>query len=99
MPTRLVVDCATGKATDVQLTAGEVAQRDADQASEVARQASLAALQPDYGSDSSTADQIKNAVTALRAYLALASPTPAQTVDAIKVLVRVALFVLRRVGP
>ena len=32
MPTKLVVDCSTGITTEVELTAEEIAQRDADAA-------------------------------------------------------------------
>lgn len=30
MPTKLVVDCSTGETTEVELTAAEIAQREAD---------------------------------------------------------------------
>ena len=32
MPTKLVVDCSTGETTEVELTAEEIAQREADAA-------------------------------------------------------------------
>lgn len=39
MPTKLVVDCSTGITTEVELTAEELAQRDADAAAFAAKQA------------------------------------------------------------
>ena len=30
MPTKLIVDCSTGETTEVELTAAEIAQREAD---------------------------------------------------------------------
>lgn len=53
---------------------------------------------PDYGTDAQPSDQIATAVTNLRNYLALATPTAAQTAAVIRLLCRVALFVLRRVA-
>jgi hypothetical protein len=50
----------------------------------------------DVGSDAAPPDQLADAVTQLRAYLALAAPTNAQTIAAFKLLIRVVLFVLRR---
>ena len=32
MPTKLIVDCSTGETTEVELTAEEIAQREADAA-------------------------------------------------------------------
>jgi Fe2+ transport system protein FeoA len=51
MPTKLIVDCSTGVTTEVELTAEEIAQREADAAAfaveqaerEAAEQARLAA--------------------------------------------------------
>lgn len=53
MPTKIVVDCSTGESTEVELTAEEIAQRDADAAvfaaqraeEEAAKQAAAAAKQ------------------------------------------------------
>ena len=53
MPTKLVVDCSTGESTEVELTAEEIAQREADAAAfaaqkaeeEAAKQAAAAAKQ------------------------------------------------------
>jgi len=39
MPTKLVVNCATGEQTEVELTAEEVAQREANQAAFAAAEA------------------------------------------------------------
>lgn len=50
----------------------------------------------DVGSDAAQPDQLADAVTQLRAYLALAAPTNAQTIAAFKLLIRVTLFILRR---
>lgn len=52
---------------------------------------------PDYGSDDTPRSQVAAAVQNLRDYLALSSPTNAQTVAAFKLSVRVLLFVLKRI--
>jgi hypothetical protein len=39
MPTKLIVDCSTGVTTEVELTAEEIAQREADAAAYAAQQA------------------------------------------------------------
>ena len=39
MPTKLIVDCSTGVTTEVELTAEEIAQREADPAAFAAEQA------------------------------------------------------------
>ena len=39
MPTKLIVDCSTGITTEVELTAEEIAQREADAAAYAAEQA------------------------------------------------------------
>ena len=39
MPTKLIVDCSTGVTTEVELTAKEIAQREADAAAFAAEQA------------------------------------------------------------
>lgn len=39
MPTKLIVDCSTGITTEVELTAEEIAQREADAAAFAAEQA------------------------------------------------------------
>ena len=39
MPTKLIVDCSTGVTTEVELTAEEIAQREADAAAYAAEQA------------------------------------------------------------
>jgi hypothetical protein len=39
MPTKLVVDCSTGETTEVELTAEEIAQREADAAAFAAAKA------------------------------------------------------------
>jgi len=39
MPTKLIVDCSTGVTTEVELTAEEIAQREADAAAFAAEQA------------------------------------------------------------
>lgn len=51
---------------------------------------------PDFGNDDSQQDQLIDAVTTLRAYLALPTPTNNQTVGAFKLLIRVVLFLVRR---
>ena len=55
---------------------------------------------PDFGADVETEDAWRpkaiEAVSNLRAYLALQNPTNAQTVAAFRVLVRVVLFLVRR---
>lgn len=51
---------------------------------------------PDYGSDIPDRSALLNGVAQLRAYLQVASPTGAQTVGAVKLLIRVTLFTLRR---
>jgi hypothetical protein len=47
MPTKLIVDCSTGVTTEVELTAEEIAQREADavkaEADKVAKEAEAAA--------------------------------------------------------
>jgi len=47
MPTKLIIDCSTGEQTEVELTAEEIAQREADaakaEADRVAREAEEAA--------------------------------------------------------
>lgn len=43
MPTKLIIDCSTGEQTEVELTAEEIAQREADRIAEEERQAILAA--------------------------------------------------------
>lgn len=52
---------------------------------------------PDFGADlpQDYQQQLANAVQNLRQYLGLASPTLAQSVTAIKLLIRVAFFLLR----
>jgi hypothetical protein len=52
---------------------------------------------PDYGADlpSDYIQQIANAVQMLRQYLALASPTLAQSITAVKLLIRLVFFLLR----
>jgi hypothetical protein len=46
MPTKIVVDCSTGESTEVELTAEEIAQREADAAkAEADRQAAEAEAQ------------------------------------------------------
>ena len=39
MPTKIVVDCSTGESTEVELTAEEIAQREADAAAWAEEQA------------------------------------------------------------
>jgi len=39
MPTKIIVDCSTGVTTEVELTAEEIAQREADAAAFAAEQA------------------------------------------------------------
>lgn len=53
-------------------------------------------VQPDYGGDASSPDQIADGVANLRAYLAVATPTNAQTLAALKLTIRAVLFLLRR---
>lgn len=53
---------------------------------------------PDYGADDTKVDKIAEGVTQLRAYLALPSPTAAQTVGALKLTIRGLLFLMRRTG-
>jgi hypothetical protein len=55
---------------------------------------------PDFGGDADDdptfRSKAQQAVNDLRAYLALASPTAAQSATALKLLIRVVLFLLRR---
>ncbi len=55
---------------------------------------------PDFGGDAQNerefATVAAQAVTNLRGYLALGSPTPAQTVGIVKLLCRISLFFIRR---
>lgn len=51
---------------------------------------------PQYGGDDVPLDQIAAGVTQLRAYLALPSPSAAQSAAALKLVIRALLFVLRR---
>jgi hypothetical protein len=55
---------------------------------------------PDYGPGTDVLDpsgtNLADGVAALRAYLALPSPTQAQTVSALKLLIRAVLFLIRR---
>lgn len=55
-------------------------------------------LTPDFGTDlpEDYADQLAPVVNQLRAYLALAAPTQAQSTAALKLMVRGTLFLLRR---
>jgi hypothetical protein len=53
---------------------------------------------PDYGDDDAPQDQLAEAVAKLRAYLGLPAPTAAQTMGALKLLIRVVLFVVKRQG-
>lgn len=57
-----------------------------------------APVAPDYGDEAPTdfERQAAAVVASLREYLALSSPTGAQTVAALKVLIRVVLALLRR---
>lgn len=51
----------------------------------------------DFGSDASSDRQaVVDAVASLRQYLGAASPNQAQTIAALKLLIRVVLFVLKR---
>lgn len=52
---------------------------------------------PDYADEETTRAQLVSAVDNLRSYLALSSPTNAQTISAFKLLIRVVLFLCRRV--
>ncbi len=58
---------------------------------------------PDYGGDVDTEqvfwEQAQTAVQNLRAYIALSSPTAAQTVAVVKLLCRIVLFFIRRMFP
>jgi hypothetical protein len=59
-----------------------------------------AAPTPDFGADlpADYAQQLADGVAQLRAYLALSSPLPAQSTAALKLLIRVLFFLLRRWG-
>ncbi len=50
---------------------------------------------PDFGNDATTRDQLVSGVTQLRAYLALANPTAAQSATALKLVIRGFLFLLK----
>ena len=52
---------------------------------------------PDYGIDAQDLAQLAAAVTTLRAYLALASPTQIQNTGALKLTIRVMLAAIRRI--
>jgi len=69
MPTKLIVDCSTGETTEVELTAEEIAQREADaaafavaqaarEAEEAARLAAKGAAQQKLMSLGLTAEEI-----------------------------------------
>ena len=69
MPTKLVVDCSTGITTEVELTAEEIAQREADAAAyavaeaeriaaEEAKAAAKAAAEPKLAALGLTAEEI-----------------------------------------
>lgn len=51
--------------------------------------------QPNYSGDGTARDQLPDAVTNLRAYLGVATPTLGQTAAALKLLIRVVLFIAR----
>ena len=55
---------------------------------------------PDFGTDlpANYADQVADTVTQLRTYLGVASPTLAQSVGALKLLIRLIFFLVRRGG-
>lgn len=93
---KVVYDIATGKQTEAELTPAEISQREADEAAAAAALANQPP-RPDYASDDTPAEQIADGVTQLRAYLALANPTAAQSAAALKLTIRGLLFVLRRV--
>lgn len=50
---------------------------------------------PDYGNDDSPRAQLADQVSSLRQYLALATPTNAQTISAFKIIIHIVLFILR----
>lgn len=80
---------ARGEVVDLPTTARAVVD---------AHQPPDAPTPPDYGNDA-PADfdrQAAAAVANLRAYLALTSPTGAQTIAALKLVIRVVLFLARR---
>lgn len=52
----------------------------------------------DYGTDLTPRAQIADAITQLRTYLGVAAPTAAQSATALKLLIRVVLFMLRTMG-
>jgi hypothetical protein len=52
----------------------------------------------DYGADDTARDQLQDAVTALRAYLGTSTPPAAQSAAALKIVIRVVLYALRRLG-
>lgn len=51
---------------------------------------------PDFGEEAQPDDQLADAVAQLRAYLALASPTAAQSTAALKLAIRGLFLLLRR---
>lgn len=51
-----------------------------------------------YDADADRLDQLAAAITGLRQYVGLASPTLVQSGQALKVLIRVVLFMLKRQG-
>jgi hypothetical protein len=53
---------------------------------------------PNYGNEETPRAQLAEAVTTLRTYLALDTPTAAQSAGALKLLIRIVLFVLKRQG-
>lgn len=50
-----------------------------------------------YGTDDTPREQVADAVTSLRNYLSLATPTNAQTIAVIKLIIRVLLFTLKTI--
>ena len=58
MPTKLIINCETGEQTEVELTAEEIAQREADAAAFAAEQAEREAAEAKLAALGLSADEI-----------------------------------------
>lgn len=89
VPTRV-----EGAGNEIRITV-EDAVSDASVAAVVAAHDPTPDPLPDFGNDATTRDQLVSGVTQLRAYLALANPTAAQSATALKLVIRGFLFLLK----
>lgn len=82
---RTIIDCTTGQAVEVPLTAEEQAQVDAERAVQSAAQAQH---EQRHTNARTLHDRARQALTANDTFLALASPTNAQTLAQVRSLAR-----------